>query len=596
MQPASWSVSPHTSVNDSPYSRILKHVDQEARGAIAVEAQRKVEEEEAEEEEEEEEDSSASTSSGDEEEAEAERDAPVLEHDAQCLDIPHHHHLVQAQERQKVLRSSAHEKDTRASDTASIRSKASSTKRRLAPQPGILEALFLPRTTRTSTVRRRSTTDIKGRAASSHIPKAQALTNRHSVADSMKAPSVSSKRSTGSISTPQNQRNSPLRSISLFGSPPPSSPPVKVECITCLDDVPAKRAAKLECKHRMCHTCLKRLFTLSTTDPQLMPPRCCTEKEIPLAHVDKLFDVKFKVLWNRKFAEYATKNRLYCPKKGCGIWIKPKYISKDKKTGREIGICKECKTEVCKKCHMKWHGRRECDNDEGTKRVLELGKEHGWKRCYNCREMVQLAEGCNHMRCRCKAEFCMVCAKKWKTCDCPWFNLPPELNMDNFQMHFGLPGDMLQPHAPLLPLGRRGGSGWHFPARGLDDPPPPLPPPVAMGLPPPPRPFRNRREDPFAPPELPTFFETDFGATMRPRVRQARASPASDRVDLDEQEAADADLARQLQEQELGTNLDGDDDLADNERRQRARRARRRVYAVIENNEINSLDGEHDPW
>jgi len=26
------------------------------------------------------------------------------------------------------------------------------------------------------------------------------------------------------------------------------------------------------------------------------------------------------------------------------------------------------------------------------------------------------------MTCRCTAEFCMVCGRKWKTCDCPWFN------------------------------------------------------------------------------------------------------------------------------------------------------------------------------
>ncbi|KAE9978578.1 hypothetical protein EG328_001399 [Venturia inaequalis] len=580
MQSASWPVRPSASVNDSPYSRILKHIDEEARGVSKAEAQDKEEAKE--------EDSSASTSTEGEEESEAEKDAPCPEHDVQCVEIPQHH-LVQVQKRQKAVEG-GHEKDIRVSDNASIRSRASTTKRRPAHQPGILESLFLPSTTRSSTARRRSTTDIKGKAASIHTPERKAKAKTPSSAESTKAPSISSKRSTGSISTPQKQRKSSSRSISLFASPPPPSPPVKVECVTCLDDVPVRRAARLECKHRMCHSCLKRVFTLSTTDPQLMPPRCCTEKEIPLAHVDKLFDVKFKVLWNRKFAEYATKNRLYCPRKGCGIWIKPKYIGKDKTTGREIGICKECKMEVCKKCNMKWHGRRECENDEGTKRVLELGKEQGWKRCYNCREMVQLAEGCNHMRCRCKAEFCMVCAKKWKTCDCPWFNLPPELNVNNFRMPFGFPGDM----PPPVPMGRRGDNQWQVPIRGLHNLPPP--PPGGMGLPPPPPPFRDRRDDPFDPLELPAFFEPDFGATMRSRARRARPPPANDLADRDEQEAADADLARQLQEQELGTTLDEEDDFASNERRQRARRARRRVYAVTEDNDTHRLEERHDQW
>ncbi|TLD37419.1 zinc knuckle containing protein [Venturia nashicola] len=568
MQSTLWPVRPSVSVNDRPYSRILKQVDEEARVVTTAETW---------------------TSEGEESEAEEDapsepEDAPCPEHEVHCVEIPQHH-LVQVQKRRKALRGGAQEQDSRVSDAASIRSKTSTTKRRPAPQPGILESLFLPRTTRPSTARRRSTTDIKGKAAPVPTPETKAKA-RPSNSESTKAPSISSKRSSGSISTPQTLRKSPSRSISLFASPPPASPPVKFECITCLDDVPARRTARLECKHRMCHSCLKRVFTLSTTDPQLMPPRCCTEKEIPLAHVDKLFDVKFKLLWNRKFAEYATKNRLYCPRKGCGIWIKPKYIGKDKTTGREIGICKECKTEVCKKCNMKWHGRRECDNDEGTKRVLELGKEQGWKRCYNCREMVQLAEGCNHLRCRCKAEFCMVCAKKWKTCDCPWFNLPQELNVENARMPFGFPGDM--PPRPPHPNGRRVENQWQaLPLRVLGNLPAPPPPP----------PFRDGRDDLFDSLELPTFLEPILGATMRPRARRARPAPTSDHADREEQEAADADLARQLQEQELGTTLNEEDDFASSERRQRARRARRRVYAVTEDNNIHRLEEEEgDAW
>jgi hypothetical protein len=53
---------------------------------------------------------------------------------------------------------------------------------------------------------------------------------------------------------------------------------------------------------------------------------------------------------------------------------------------------------------------------------LKQAEEEGWQRCFNCHAMVERKEGCNHMTCRCQAEFCIVCAKEWKTCDCPWFN------------------------------------------------------------------------------------------------------------------------------------------------------------------------------
>ncbi|KIW87339.1 uncharacterized protein Z519_11975 [Cladophialophora bantiana CBS 173.52] len=203
--------------------------------------------------------------------------------------------------------------------------------------------------------------------------------------------------------------------------PPKPTTQRKVSCLTCGDDeIPVAQSALLPCKHRMCNSCLKRVFTMSVKDPAHMPPRCCTDQHIALKHVEKLFDDKFKVLWNRKFQEYKTKNRIYCPGRKCGAWIKPHYITIE--NGRKVGRCKQCKTKVCPMCSQKMHTTRECPKDPETKAFIETAKEKGWQRCYSCHAMVELKEGCNHMTCRCTAEFCMVCGLKWKSCDCPWFN------------------------------------------------------------------------------------------------------------------------------------------------------------------------------
>lgn len=143
---------------------------------------------------------------------------------------------------------------------------------------------------------------------------------------------------------------------------------------------------------------MKRVFEMSVTDPQLMPPKCCTDKHIPLQHVAALLDNEFKILWNKKFREFSTKDRMYCPKKGCGEWILPKAIHLDRSVGRRYGTCGSCKTKVCKNCNTKWHGSKECKNDEETKQVIDLATKEGWQRCYSCKAIVQLAEGCNHMR------------------------------------------------------------------------------------------------------------------------------------------------------------------------------------------------------
>ena len=217
---------------------------------------------------------------------------------------------------------------------------------------------------------------------------------------------------------------------SIFFAPPP--PERLISCLTCgADDVRISRSARLPCKHRMCHSCLKRIFKMSITDPAHMPPRCCQEDHIDLKHVDKLFDNDFKKTFNRKYLEYTAKNRIYCVNRSCGEWIRPKDITVEH--GRKTGKCKKCGTQVCAICNNKAHRSRDCPKDPATKQFIETAKQKGWQKCYNCSAMVELKEGCNHMTCRCTAEFCMVCGLKWKSCDCPWFNY------ENVDVHLGNP-------------------------------------------------------------------------------------------------------------------------------------------------------------
>jgi len=171
------------------------------------------------------------------------------------------------------------------------------------------------------------------------------------------------------------------------------TPPRLVECLTCgSDDVPHANSAKLTCGHRMCHDCLKRVFEMSVNDPAHMPPRCCTEEHIPLKHVDKIFDVKFKTQWNRKYQEYKTKNRIYCPAPECSYWIKPSHIHRDSQ-GRKYAHCPRCKTKVCTLCNNKMHKSRDCPKDPEIAKLVEQAKEKGWQRCFECNAFVELKEG-----------------------------------------------------------------------------------------------------------------------------------------------------------------------------------------------------------
>ncbi|KAL1622352.1 hypothetical protein SLS54_004916 [Diplodia seriata] len=272
-------------------------------------------------------------------------------------------------------------------------------------------------------------------------------------------------------------------------------------------------------------------FELSVRDPQHMPPRCCTTEHIPLKYVERLFDTKFKVLWNKKYQEYTAKNRTYCPTRGCGEWIKPSHIRMDPTVGRKYGKCPRCRVKVCVKCNNRWHLRKECpkDEDEEAHAFAEMAKESGWQKCYNCKAMVELKEGCNHMTCRCTAQFCMLCGARWKTCECPWFNYQHLDDEDRLQ-------NMRVPE-PYVVVER-------------DRP--------DAAVPPPPRPLQNAaRPDQYAVP-APRLNHPVYAAAQDDRpatARTARTFYAPDRDrDLDrerEREREDEMLARRLQSEFL---------------------------------------------
>jgi hypothetical protein len=68
---------------------------------------------------------------------------------------------------------------------------------------------------------------------------------------------------------------------------------------------------------------------------------------------------------------------------------------------------------------------KDCPEDWELEAVLKMGEKSGWRRCYKCRTLVELSQGCTHMTCRCKAQFCYICGAVWDTSDmsigCPNF-------------------------------------------------------------------------------------------------------------------------------------------------------------------------------
>lgn len=177
----------------------------------------------------------------------------------------------------------------------------------------------------------------------------------------------------GSPETNDDQHDSDGNSDMPEEDAAPCIDPERVECIKChSDDVPIIRTALLPCNHRWCYPCLRRIFSISTTHPQHMPPTCCNKEAIDFEHVERFFNNSFKSKWNRKYDEYITKNRIYCPASECGSWIKPCHIYVDTRggvnKGRKYCKCQKCKSVVvvCRTCNMKWSAGHKCPKDAAT--------------------------------------------------------------------------------------------------------------------------------------------------------------------------------------------------------------------------------------
>ena len=85
--------------------------------------------------------------------------------------------------------------------------------------------------------------------------------------------------------------------------------------------------------------------------------------------------------------------------------------------------CPACHNLLCTFCQQPAHPwASSCNREDDTAMIDHLLQENGWQRCPGCGAVVELSFGCNHMTCRCGAEFCYECGTGWKNCGCEVWN------------------------------------------------------------------------------------------------------------------------------------------------------------------------------
>ncbi|KAK4150431.1 hypothetical protein C8A00DRAFT_46174 [Chaetomidium leptoderma] len=207
-------------------------------------------------------------------------------------------------------------------------------------------------------------------------------------------------------------------------------PPAKVmgrTCIACTEyHLVSNLATSPSCGHEYCRDCLRSLVTASLTDETLFPPRCCGQA-IPIDAYSALLTSALVGQFNAKKVEFDTPNRTYCHRQSCSAFVPPQSVRGD------VAYCfrNGCFARTCTVCKGASHQGSDCPADPATQDMLRLAAAESWQRCYSCARFVELENGCNHITCRCGAQFCYVCGEVWKTCECAQWDERNLLNRAN---------------------------------------------------------------------------------------------------------------------------------------------------------------------
>ena len=212
-----------------------------------------------------------------------------------------------------------------------------------------------------------------------------------------------------------------------------------MQCTGCGDLIRGTRGLHGGCGHDYCSDCITNLVDASTRDESLYPPRCCGQA-FPYDTLVPLLGATLRSTFDRKRIELdvSAGHRVYCPTLSCSA-----FLGSSENTTDDI-ICHECRSSVCIMCKQLSHSGENCSENAATLEVRELARNEHWQTCPACRAVIELHQGCYHMTCRCKAQFCYVCAVPWKDCECPQWDEERLMDTAQRRVRYDV-GDRAQP-------------------------------------------------------------------------------------------------------------------------------------------------------
>lgn len=188
-------------------------------------------------------------------------------------------------------------------------------------------------------------------------------------------------------------------------------------CNICCEEKPLLIMITMKCSHKFCSHCL-RVYVDGKVQSCQVPVRCpepgckyyisATECRSFLPFTS--FESLEKALAE---ANLLHSDRIYCPFPDCSVLLDPhKCLSARASSSSQSDSsrveCPVCQRFICVDCTVPWHSSMRCEDfqnlpeeerDASDITLHRLAQNKRWKRCQQCRRMIELTHGCYHMTC-----------------------------------------------------------------------------------------------------------------------------------------------------------------------------------------------------
>ncbi|KAL2454888.1 RING/U-box superfamily protein [Abeliophyllum distichum] len=193
-------------------------------------------------------------------------------------------------------------------------------------------------------------------------------------------------------------------------------------CEICLENQESwKMFTNDSCSHSFCYDCISKHIISRIADKVEMVScpalNCNTTLDANACRL--MIPNDTLIQWDESLCQslFPESQKVYCPFSDCSAM----FVNDSRDLITKVK-CLVCHRSFCAQCRVPWHPEFICKEfqklyakrgGKDSVMIKTLAKKKSWQKCPNCKMYVEKSDGCIHITCRCKYEFCYRCGSKW---------------------------------------------------------------------------------------------------------------------------------------------------------------------------------------